>query len=418
MLNIRLPKERINELNTFIDKSLESLREALGKSTLDPLQLPSYNTSFISGTLYGNITLHKGYLAGISSVDRFGNVIIMYKYPMIRVHIPLELMGISATNLLNGTISSCNFLFDFIVNVKTISIFRNQFKVNELGQISISLGDRYSGFAVDILISVVKPLLVPIIKSTIEKQVGDALDSVIDLVGFAEEEYEPAEIQTNFTFEGKESLLKIKDVVQCARKGTTNDQEMLLNDYIDQTFEKAKVLILQLRLDPLHIVIPPNPDSQVKISKGVITGLSTILRKGSVSVSSKSRRVQVIVPIGFEKISFEFDYEIPISKGQIVGFVEGCVFQANIQVNLMYIRFKIDNFKIKNLGRVDVRLPGSAVGYTTGAVVKTLQPFWEPLLYVTIQEYVQKTLLKIFDEVNNTTCTLLGNCDVVLSAIF
>ncbi|KAF5277813.1 hypothetical protein FQR65_LT03794 [Abscondita terminalis] len=410
--HISVTPKRRKELNDFVDLGLVHVGHWLRNTTIDPLDLPPYNTTFFSNIGYGNITLYQGNLDGIHTIARAGNVMVIYNYPVIKIHMPIgfkqltftykyytELAGIAAKSIISGSVSRCEFIINCLVNVNTVSVHHHYFRIHEFGQVHLNKRDRYTTLLVDFLVTIIKPLVLPIIKTTVEKQVNKCLNDTIHFFGFTDID--------NVTKTHGETKT-IQEVIKLVQNAIPSQQVLILNEFFDDTLSKIIELVLKLNYDPLLIDIP-----SVVLSNGAITGLSSIVRKGSVSFNTKTHSFDLTIPIGFKKLMFQFDYVTRISSGALVGIVQNFIFQADIHFNFVYIRLKIDNFKITQLGKIEVKVSGDAVSFTTNILLSTFQPVWEPILFMTLEMYIKNILNEIVNTTNNGACILLGNCETV-----
>ncbi|XP_031343023.1 uncharacterized protein LOC116170658 [Photinus pyralis] len=421
------PSNRTETLNKHLDGCLKTFCDTIKGIGLDPILLPRYNSTFINNTVYGVIELTEAKLRGLSSLVRNEYVIVKFGYPLIKIHVPLrfnkisyeanyyaELLGYSTESLLVAEVNSFSFCFDVIINVRTVSILREQFKISTLGKVALSLGGRVSGIIADILLSVIQPAIEPMIRSAICQEINNMLDFVVDLIGFAEANPDISKMNVH--------EMRAKDIVDSVRSGDVAQQVQVASKFLDQKIDLIRNGINTVHLDPLFIHPKANPDARVKLSNSVLMGLTSLARMSDVIIQYQRPTLRIGIPVGFKNLSFNTDYEFmmlgTVSAGNMDAYVRGCIFQLDLQINTAFVRLKVDNFRILSLGQLSVWLGGSAVGITTSFLVKTLQPFWEPVVYLTVEQVVFDQLQQAVVSFNNVTCVILDNCHVQVRDVY
>ncbi|XP_031845514.1 uncharacterized protein LOC116432544 [Nomia melanderi] len=170
-------------INKLFDDSLPFLRDLILKKGLDPLSMKElYKPLDAPISEGGYIHLTKGWMQGMSSLKRSGDVNISYKDKVLRVDMDLgfDVLDIAYNYDVKYSLVKRNGGFDarfndvrmrviLQVDLKSYRVILDSIKVNSVGKIAIAL----EGHAIDKVLNLALKAIVGIFKKTVIQTVED-----------------------------------------------------------------------------------------------------------------------------------------------------------------------------------------------------------------------------------------------------
>ncbi|KAF2881676.1 hypothetical protein ILUMI_24533 [Ignelater luminosus] len=186
-------KETVATVNEFVDDFLPLLNGFITTRNLEPMEIEGFEASFKWTIFTGWVILDNGSLAGISTFVRRGDVTVRYSYPNIKISIPLgflnlnfrydyevKFMQLGPTGDATGKSEGNKFTVNLQIDMTTLRAKLDKFKLNTLGSVSLKFsGNILTDWIVNLMLSVVIPILKPILGIVIEGYVVDGLESAL-----------------------------------------------------------------------------------------------------------------------------------------------------------------------------------------------------------------------------------------------
>ncbi|KAF2881679.1 hypothetical protein ILUMI_24536 [Ignelater luminosus] len=183
------------KLNKEIDFLITALDKFSGTIGLEPIGLPRFESSFKWTVFSGGIVLKNGFLYGISTLQRRGDVIVKHTKSDLKITVPmgfsnltftydydLNFMKVGPTGKATGG-SRCNKVTAYLhFDMKTLKVKLDKFSFDNLGSISFKLdGKGLTNWVINLITPVVLPLLRPVIKKVVKGYIIDGFESIFKM---------------------------------------------------------------------------------------------------------------------------------------------------------------------------------------------------------------------------------------------
>ncbi|KAF2881674.1 hypothetical protein ILUMI_24531 [Ignelater luminosus] len=178
------------EVNDFTDKLLVNINGMIKNSGLEPIPMPGFEGRFP----LGRVELDDGWLEGISSLIRTGDVLLSYEFPTLRLnlqaglgrlefdyHYAAKLLGVGPSGRMEGKSEGSRITIILSVNLTNLQIKMDKFDLGSIGKITLRFRGSITGNIINILTGVIIPLVKPILELILERIFKGGLLSIIDL---------------------------------------------------------------------------------------------------------------------------------------------------------------------------------------------------------------------------------------------
>jgi len=196
-LSTSTDKEQVAILNDYTDDCLVNLNKFIIAQSLDPLPMPDIEEEFSWKiwpiTYHGEMSLKNGWLQGMGTMVRTGDVTLKYQYPYVNIHTPIgfekilfnydykaKFMGIGPSGGLDGSVTGCKFTFDLNLHMVNLKASLDKFKIDNLGSISLKFtGNILVDWMLNIFVSVTIPMVKPIIKIVVQGFCSSLFEGIV-----------------------------------------------------------------------------------------------------------------------------------------------------------------------------------------------------------------------------------------------
>lgn len=165
-------------VNDEVDKMLEKLNHIIMKLSLDPAILPDVDDDFKWLLIKGKIQLENGWIQGLSSLERVGDVELTSNSTHMLLKMPLTFAYLTfdyqyyvkygLTRLrggVDGRIDKSKFTILINVDIQTLFAELEGYKLNAIGKISLKFnGNPLVDWMTNMLTSVILTVLKPVMK--------------------------------------------------------------------------------------------------------------------------------------------------------------------------------------------------------------------------------------------------------------
>ncbi|KAK5647131.1 hypothetical protein RI129_005595 [Pyrocoelia pectoralis] len=210
-----------------------------------------------------------------------------------------------------------------------------------------------------------------------------------------------------------------------------------MNDYVDKFLIEFNAYLIAEGLD--SVILPDQGGevgwsifvAEMSLKNGWLQGLNTIKRNGDVTVSYQHSLMKLRLPLRIQNIKvtiifynrvgtnlyFEFqlnyDYAIQLMNlgpsGVLDGFVEGCKFLLQIEVNMTTMLARLDEYDLQNLGDLSLKFHGGVLEWVVNIVLSLAVSLIRPVLQWVIEDFTQGIVGSLIETYNGLISGLLEN---------
>ncbi|KAF2894026.1 hypothetical protein ILUMI_12148 [Ignelater luminosus] len=187
--------ESVTILNKQVDFLLTSVDNFAGITGFNSIDLPRFNASFKWTVLSGGIVLKDGFLYGVSTLERHGDVTVIQTESDLKITIPLgfsnltftyeydlDFMKVGRTGKATGGSQGNKFSVGLHFDIKTLKVKLDEFNFNDLGLISFRLHrNGLTALVINLITPVVMPLLKPILKDIVKGFIVNEFESIFEM---------------------------------------------------------------------------------------------------------------------------------------------------------------------------------------------------------------------------------------------
>ncbi|XP_028139245.1 uncharacterized protein LOC114333556 [Diabrotica virgifera virgifera] len=181
----------IAQLNEYAQKLLSSLAKYAVNHDLEPIAIADVAEDF----LLANFKLTKGELRGISTIERYDDVYVAYKHTTktLSLVIPIEfldltfmynyeihVLGMGPKGEMTADIKKFKFYLSFDFDIPNLKASINTLKVEDCGQISVTVDGNPGDFIFNLISQFVTTILHPLIQGIIEGIIKSVASQVVD----------------------------------------------------------------------------------------------------------------------------------------------------------------------------------------------------------------------------------------------
>ncbi|KAG5870613.1 hypothetical protein JTB14_028574 [Gonioctena quinquepunctata] len=371
-LRLVSPAEIIANVDNFTDILFIKIREFAVFHGLDPVILSDIKENFLGSS----VELTKGNLNGISTLNRYDNVLVKYKHDLKKLeiefpiwfsdlafhyhyHVILLLMGPEGN--MNGSIQNfkANLVLSFDFNTYRAQI--EQLKITNSGFIQLTFegqGEIHNGKDFEISKELVDEFL-----SKYEKDLR--LDG-------------PGEIIAN------------------------------VDNFTDILFLNIRKFAISHRLKPLTLgdVKENFLASSVELTKGTLNGLSILKRYDNVTVKYKHdlKKLEIDLPIWFSDLHFYYHYHVILllmgPEGNMMGLIPNFKVHLKLSFDFNTNRAQLEQVKVTNSGFIELFFEGGILDEVSEILSQFVTVILHPILIGIIERNIKTVANTIVTDVN------------------
>ncbi|XP_053601475.1 uncharacterized protein LOC128670108 [Plodia interpunctella] len=191
------------DVNEYVDNTIHLLVPFMQENGLDPMEIPEITEGFsvrpILITYSAYLTLHDGYMTGLTNVARSGDQTVNYFAKMLRVRVRLQftdlefvfkyLVRVMNSALLRrrgGIIGSLNrfvVTVDFLIDFNNDEVHLQEFSLNDIGRLRVRLtGNILTDWLINPVITVFTLIFDTMIMRIVADNIRSAIQDGIDVV--------------------------------------------------------------------------------------------------------------------------------------------------------------------------------------------------------------------------------------------
>ncbi|KAF5288917.1 hypothetical protein FQA39_LY03796 [Lamprigera yunnana] len=181
--------EQVQIVNDFLDERFNELKQYRSVRKYKSINLPDikkeYEHKFFFMSYTRILTLSCGLVYNMEA-NRQNDIVIEYQQPIAKITAPFcinnvkfsyhyesKFMGLYRNGTLEGEIQNQNWIVDLTIDSLTLSSELNSFELTSIGKITIKfVGNGLTDWIINLLATMIIPLLHPIIKKTFQNYMG------------------------------------------------------------------------------------------------------------------------------------------------------------------------------------------------------------------------------------------------------
>ncbi|XP_018329316.1 uncharacterized protein LOC108739761 [Agrilus planipennis] len=144
----------------------------------------------------------------------------------------------------------------------------------------------------------------------------------------------------------------------------------------------------------------------LNLTDGILSGISTIVRKGDVKITYDDKQLSILAPVGIRSLSIKYNYVAKLMnigpKGGITGDVAETTFTFGLGYNLTGHRASLDTFKINKIGSIKLRFSGNILTDWLASLISNITlPFFKGIIRRLLEKNVYGVLEDVVEIINS-----------------